>query len=318
MRKLFLLTFLLSLFLSQAALAQETQDSQQLEKLSDNVYAYIGIKGASPAGNSYGANVGVVIGSDAVLVIDTLISAKQAKKLIANIKEITDKPIKYVVNTHFHLDHAWGNSEFSKIGATIIAHKNISQTEDEINSMIASPEMFGLTPEDMEGTTAKLPDVKIEDKHTVNLGNITVELESLGHSHTADSIIVLVKEDNVLFTGDIIFNKYHAYVGDGDIAKWTKVLDVLKKSTAKVIVPGHGPRVSKQDIDDMSLYINAFDKQAKELSKGKTPEDVQAITEELSTSLPQQDRNELPGIIGMNLHRKYLKATENKNNTYKK
>lgn len=305
MKKICLTVLIACLFLRPSAFAD---NSQQLTKISKNVYAYVNIKDATPAGNSYGANVGVVIGSNAVLVIDTLISANQAKELIYNIKKITDKPIKYAVNTHFHLDHAWGNSEFAKIGAKIIGSKDIPFTEEQVNQSMASPETFGLTPADLEGTFAKLPDIKVEKTYTVDLGDITVLIKALGHSHTQDSMTVLIKEDNILFTGDIIFNKYHAFIGDGDIKNWTAILKKLKETTATTIIPGHGPIATLDDINDMLVYINDFDIKATALCKGKTIEYAQAITEELSATLPSQGRDELPGIIGMNLHTKYLKS----------
>lgn len=310
MRKKLLLLFVFSLFFASVVNAQESKkevvDSQQLTKLSENVYAYIDIKNPSPAGNSFGANAGVVIGKDAVLVIDTLISAKHGKKLIAQIKEVTDKPIKYVVNTHSHLDHAWGNCEFAKLDAVIIGKKAEKITEEAVNQMIAGAAMFGLTPEDMEGTTAKLPDMDIDQKPEVDLGGVTAAFKYYGPSHNMDSITVHVKEDNVLFVGDIVFNKYHPYLGDADIPAWVEVLSALGEIDAAVIVPGHGPAATKEDLRDLALYLTAFDKHAKILSEGKTQRDVAEVAEALMPLLPAQGRSGLPGIVNMNLNAKYL------------
>ena len=105
----FALVLSLTLVLAQTACAE-------LTRLADNVYAYVGSKDASPA-HSFAANAGIVIGRDGVLVVDTLISAREGARFLADIRAVTDKPIRYVVNTHTHLDHALGNSVFARLGA---------------------------------------------------------------------------------------------------------------------------------------------------------------------------------------------------------
>jgi len=309
MQKRILLAIIFCLFFISFAHAQE---APALQKLSDNVYAYINIKNATPADNSFGANCGVVIGEESVLVIDTLVSAKHAKRLIEQIREISDKPIKFAVNTHPHLDHAWGNSEFAKLGTIIIGQRNMPFTKEYAAKALGYAENFGLSEEAMEGTTAKLPDILIDDTLTIDLGGVSVELNYLGHSHTIDSITALVKEDNILFTGDIIFNKYHPFLAEGNISSWIKILEKIEKTTAaKIIVPGHGPAALKKDIAEMAEYLKTFDKQAKKLCKKKTQEDSAEITEKLMALLPMQDRNELQNLVEMNLKMKYLPQEDN-------
>jgi len=97
--------------------------AEKLTKIADNVYSYVDTKSSTPQ-NSYGANAGIILGRDGIVVVDTLISSKEAKRFIKDIKAISKKPIKYVINTHYHLDHTFGNSEFKKIGALIISHTN--------------------------------------------------------------------------------------------------------------------------------------------------------------------------------------------------
>lgn len=111
-------TFVSSIVFSQRVSAQEA-----LTKIADNVYSYVDVKNSSPS-NSFGTNAGIIIGKDGIVVIDTLVSSKEAKRFIKDIRAVSDKPIKYVVNTHYHLDHTFGNSEFVKLGATVISHIN--------------------------------------------------------------------------------------------------------------------------------------------------------------------------------------------------
>jgi glyoxylase-like metal-dependent hydrolase (beta-lactamase superfamily II) len=291
------------LFTPGFVVAEETAG---LTKLSEHVYAAVNFKNASAATNSFGVNSGVVIGSDAVLVVDTRISAKEAQKLIADIKKITSKPIKYVVNTHYHLDHAWGNCEFVKLGAVVIGHENGRLAAPRAKDSMSHPEYFGMAPDDLNGTTVSAPTIIFKDAMLVDLGGVTVSLSYLGHSHTDDSITALVDQDGVLFAGDILFTRYHPFLADADVAGWLKALAKLETTPAKIIVPGHGPVSTVADIKDLEIYLTQFDKQAKALCVGKTQDDAPAIAQEMLKILPDQKRTELVSGVENNLRSKYL------------
>jgi cyclase len=299
----------LVLALSSAALADDTPG---LRKISEHVYAYVDTKNASPAANSFGANAGLVVGKDATLVIDTLVSAKEADKFLADIRKVTDKPLKYVVNTHYHLDHAWGNAQFVKQGATVIAHHNALMAWPEAAKALAHPEQFGLTAKDLEGTVLRGPTVTFPDSATIDLGDVTVELKYLGATHTQDSIVAYVPQDKVLFVGDLLFSRYHPFLAEGDITGWQKALTELQQSPAEKIIPGHGPVSGKADLEDMKTYLGQFDAQAKALCAGKKAEDAPAIAKELIKRLPDQQRSELSMLVEANLKRKYLPQPEAK------
>ena len=103
----------LVIFPFQSALAQTRAE---LKKITDSVYSYVGVPAGTP-GNAFSANAGIIIGNDAVLVVDTLTSAEEAEAFFADIQKITNKPIRYAVNTHYHLDHSLGNSFFADRGS---------------------------------------------------------------------------------------------------------------------------------------------------------------------------------------------------------
>ncbi|MBF0529287.1 MAG: MBL fold metallo-hydrolase [Deltaproteobacteria bacterium] len=278
--------------------------SEGLNRVAENVYAYTEAREPSPA-NSFAANAGVVVGRDGVLVIDTLISAKEARRLIGDIKKITDKPIKYVVDTHCHLDHAFGNSEFSKLGATIISQVNDYKTmEKNSETAIGNAVKRGLPADLFDGTEIVLPAVTFTDRLTILLGGEKVELIYPGPSHTSGSLLVYLPERKVLFAGDVMFTGVHPFMGDGDIPGWAKALDFIQSLDVTAIVPGHGPLSSKKDAADMKEYILIFDQKAKELaSKSKNPEEIAA---ELKKVLPA--RGVLESIIIRNVQMKYLSA----------
>ncbi len=191
-RKLFF-TLTLSLFIT-IGVGSNAMAELQLQKISDSVYSYVGVPEGSP-GNVFSANAGIVIGNDAVLVVDTLTSADEGKILLDKIKQITDKPIRYVVNTHYHLDHALGNNVFADQGAIIIGHSNCRKSlikkEDHVTS---DPVSFGL-PKDFWATTRVTPPtITFDTNMTVDLGGISVALLYSGHtSHSAGSIIVHIQ-----------------------------------------------------------------------------------------------------------------------------
>jgi cyclase len=286
-------------------------DTPALQRISEHVYAYVDAKNATPA-TGYGANAGLVVGRDAALVIDTLTSAKDADRFLADIRKVTDKPVKYVVNTHHHFDHAWGNCQFVKVGAAVVAHQNAASHASEDVAAFAHPEQFGLTAKDLEGTTLQGPTITFTDVKTIDLGDVTVELRYPGPTHTDDSIIAYVPQDKVLFLGDILFSHYHPYVAEGDVTHWQQVLGELEQTPATKIIPGHGPVSSKADIENMKTYLREFDTQAKTLCAGKVADDAPAIAQELISRLPQQQRTELPTLVEFNLRLKYLPKAEAK------
>lgn len=286
------------------AVSAQSQDPG-LAKLSEHVYAAAGFKNPTIR-RSFGVNSGVIVGDDGVLVIDTRISAKKAQELIADIKQVTDKPIKYVVNTHYHLDHTWGNCEFVKLGAVVIGHENARLTASKTEEDIKNATNFGLTEQDMEGTVASIPTIMFKDSLMIDLGGVTAHLTYMGHTHTNDGIVALIEPDGVLFTGDILFVGYHPSMGDSDLNGWLKALEELKTTEAKIIVPGHGPVSTVNDINDLAVYLTEFDKLAKQLCEGKSSKDAPAIARQLLQELPEQGRTELKAAVGSNLRAKYL------------
>lgn len=273
-----------------------------LTKIADNIYSYVAVKHGSPA-NSFAANAGIVIGRDGIVVIDTLISAKEARRFIGDIRKISNKPIKYVINTHHHLDHTFGNGEFAKRGAVII-----SQTECR-NAMVTTSEEtlknakgYGLTPVQMAGTTIAYPTITFTDRMTVDLGGQELELIYFGPSHTRGSILVHVPGKNVVFAGDILFTDFHPYLAEGDIVGWANNLDRLAAFGVETIIPGHGPVSGNKDVQDMKAYLLTFDAKARELAlKGG---DVESAATALKAALP--GRADAEWMIPFNLKTKYF------------
>jgi glyoxylase-like metal-dependent hydrolase (beta-lactamase superfamily II) len=279
----------------------QTAFADGLTKIADNVYGYADIRPMSPQ-NSFAANTGVIIGENGIVVIDSLVSAKEAQRFIRDIRAISDKPIKYVVNTHYHLDHALGNSEFAKLGATIISQDVENENARKAGeAILKGTKDFGLTEQDMEGTTTIFPELNFSDRLEIDLGDQRIELIYPGPSHTAGSILVYLPDKKILFAGDILFTGYHPFIADGNISGWLGVLDLIQAMDAVQIIPGHGPVSTKQDIADMKNYLTVFDEKATELCAQS--QDAAYIFSELKKALPQRDGEML--IMG-NLQMRYL------------
>ncbi len=289
------------LFVIQTASAEDG-----LVQITDQVYAYVDVKEATPA-KSFGANAGIIIGKKGIAVIDTLVSAKEAKRFLQDIRTVSDKPILYVINTHYHLDHSFGNAEFSKLGVRIIAHENCG---DEIRMKavdgLANAKNYGLTAEDMTGTEIAYPDMTFAERMRLDLGGgVEVDLVYVAPSHSKGSIMVHVPDEKVVFAGDILFTDFHPYMADGDLKGWQQTLDFLATLEADKIIPGHGPLSDKKDVADMKAYIIAFDKKAKELAAG--PGEIEDILITMKRFLPARAKGEW--IIGANIQARYLKET---------
>jgi len=273
-----------------------------LTKVADNVYAYVDVKNSGP-GNSFAANAGIIVGSDGILVVDTLISAKEAQRFMADIRKISSKPIRFVVDTHYHFDHAFGNGEFAGAGGIIIAHAaDRVNLEKKGEATLKRSGEFGLSEDAMRGTGISLPVLTFTDRMTIHLGGETVELIRVAPSHTEGSLLVYLPSRKILFAGDILFTDVHPYLGEGDLAGWIRNLDYILTLDVTAIIPGHGPLSGKKDVIAMKEYLLAFDTMARELAENSG--DADRIAAELKKRLPA--RSQLDILISSNVREKYL------------
>jgi len=294
---LFILSILPVIF-ADASRAADTG----LTRIAENVYSYVAVKNPS-ASNSFGSNAGIIIGRDGVVVVDTLMTAKEAKRFIRDIRAVTGKPIKYVVDTHYHLDHALGNAEFTRLGAVIISHEN-----DRANLVKTGEETlkrhgeYGISKEDIAGTEIALPNLTYDTKMTIELGDRKVILMHPGAAHTNGDTLVYLPDKKILFSGDVLFTNFHPFLAEGDLVSWGKVLDSILAMDVEKIIPGHGPLSTKKDVEDMKKYLIAFDAKANELcSKSK---DAKYIVAEILKTLPQRQAE---FIVGSNIEMRCLK-----------
>jgi len=201
------------------------------------------------------SNAGFVIGDDGVLVIDSLFTPEAAQALVAVIRRITPKPIRYVVNTHYHADHTGGDQVLRDAGAIIIAHKNV-RSWVRVNNI----NLFGdrITPELKARVEAlALPDVTTDEDVTIWLGSRKVVVRTV-LGHTGGDLTVSVPDAKVLFTGDMLWRKVAPNLIDGSVEEWSaSAADFVRAPDAAQIrfVPGHGDVADAKDVREFRAYL---------------------------------------------------------------
>jgi glyoxylase-like metal-dependent hydrolase (beta-lactamase superfamily II) len=186
-------------------------------------------------------NSGVIVGDDGVMVVDAQATPALANDVIARVAKVTDKPIKYVLLTHYHAVRALGASAFkgaeilaSDATRGLIAERGREDMESEIGRF---PRLFR-APETIPGLT--WPTVTFPDEISVWLGRREVRIMHVGRGHTAGDVIALVPDAGVVFAGDLVEYKSACYGGDAHFTEWLATLDNLAELQAKVLVPGRG------------------------------------------------------------------------------
>jgi quinoprotein relay system zinc metallohydrolase 2 len=230
----------------------------------------------SPENKGDMANASFIIGSDAVAVIDTLGSAKVGQELRAAIKAVSDKPIRYVINSHMHPDHVFGNAAFKEDNPQFVGHHKLARGLSERASqyLAANKEMLG--PDAFEGCEIILPTVSVEDHLTLDLGGRTLLLEAQKTAHTDNDLIVTDSATNTVFLADLLFSGAIPTL-DGSIRGWLALIEQLERRKAARVVPGHGPHAMHlpQAMYDEQRYWSVVAADVRKLIKdGKTIQDA--------------------------------------------
>lgn len=215
-----------------------------VEEIAPGVYVHHGVHQEATVENAGGiANIGFVVGDEAVAVIDSGGSPMEGRALLAAIRQVTQLPVRYVINTHFHPDHVLGNAAFAGKGVEFIAHKNLPLgLMMRRDSYVASYEaVFGKDSLRQAGEDAiVVPTHLVADRETIDLGQRVLEIRAFPPAHTDSDVIVIDRRSKTLFAGDLVFLERIPAI-DGSILGWLKAIDTLRTIAADRVVPGHGP-----------------------------------------------------------------------------
>jgi glyoxylase-like metal-dependent hydrolase (beta-lactamase superfamily II) len=228
--------------------------AMEAKQVAPNIYYVEGLSElGSSANQNFISNAGFVVTPAGVVVIDALGSPELARRLIAQIRKVTDKPINTVIVTHYHADHVYGLQVFNDAGVRIVAH---TASGEYLNSETARLRLEAsrqdLFPWVDENTKLVPPNAPINGAQKLVVGGVDFEIIPVGPSHTPDDLVVWLPQSRVLFAGDLVFRNRIPFVGQADSRQWIESLNALLKFPAKVLVPGHGP-ASTNPKQDMTL-----------------------------------------------------------------
>jgi len=219
-----------------ASVADLEEKKTTFARLSDHCWAY------TAEGDP---NTGVIIGDEAVLICDVLATPVMARSLIAEIRKVTDKPIKYAVLSHYHAVRVLGASGYQGEGLQeIIASQGTYElivergAQDMQSEYERFPRLFNNFAS-VPGLT--WPTLVFQDKLTLWMGDLEVHILHLGPGHTKGDTVVWVPAERVLFSGDLVEAGAACYTGDAQLAEWPATLDALAALRPEKVVPGRGP-----------------------------------------------------------------------------
>ena len=303
----------------------------KFEKIADGVYYATG---------GFGSNNVVIVNDEDVLIVDTGTTPATARAFVADIKMLTDKAIRYVVNTHWHFDHTDGNSIFGP-GVQIIAHEAVRDaitTFDVLhrepfltsqgNAVPAQIEDLGrqIAAEQDAGHKAALqqqllaaqqvlvqlkdihptpPNITYSDKLILHRGNREIDLMFLGRGHTAGDTVVWLPKERIVCSGDLMESRI-AYMGDAWFDEWVTTLDRLKALDFVVDLPGHGvPFSDKNMISEFQSYLTDLTAQAARLKSAGVPAEEAAQRVDLTAHAKYFPQIQGPGADLRGMKRVY-------------
>ncbi|MCJ7468018.1 MAG: MBL fold metallo-hydrolase [Maribacter sp.] len=279
----------------------------EIVKLVEGVYGCIHKFGGKAI-----CNVGIIDNGKETLIFDSFLSPSAAEELKEVVAKLGLSPIKYVVNSHFHNDHIRGNQVFSpevKIISTSRTAELIKEWEPidieeekayapqrfmhfdslyntykgdtnarEYQQILMWRPYYETLAESYKDIKTRIPDLFVNNQQFFNGPARRVQIISKGKGHTESDLILYLPDDQILFTGDLVFNACHPYLGDGYIADWKEYLNFLESLNITTVVPGHGQLGSKNSINVMREYILTIENLANEMHRqGQKLEDAERI-----------------------------------------
>ncbi len=261
-----------------------------------NVYTMIDTNGED-------SNTTFIITTEGVIIIDTRPTPTEARKVLKEIRKLTDLPIVYTINTHYHGDHTFGNQVF-KSSKSIIAHKNVRDTliksgQDHLSLF----KTFGLPGMDEVEVTP--PNIVYEKGMEIWLGEYRLQLLYHGKGHTNGDTIIFLDQLRTVITGDLVFNKKIPYMADAYIDDWIESLKYIQFLKNETVIPGHGPIGGRPTVIAMKHYLmDLKERVLEQLKDKKSLEETQNAVEPILRK-KYKDWKKLDWIRG-NIERAWL------------
>jgi glyoxylase-like metal-dependent hydrolase (beta-lactamase superfamily II) len=305
----------------------------RFQRVAEGVYSAV-----ATGAMTVGSNSAVIVNQKDVMIVDSHITPASARALIEEIKTLTDKPVRYVVNTHFHFDHAHGNQVFPD-DVLIIGHEFTREKliGDPLNER-SYKSFTGALPAQVEAlkkqiaeqadaaekakledrlavlqayTTALAevkptpPNLTLKARMTLHRGPREIQLLFFGRGHTGGDVVVYLPREKVVCTGDLLTAGL-AYLGDGFVDEWVATLDALKGLDFETVIPGHGePFTGKAKIDQFQAYLRDVWSQVTALKKQGVPAEEAAKRVDMTAHQAAFPQIQGPGVDARAVVRMY-------------
>ena len=244
-------------------------------------------------------NVGIIVGAAGVLVVDTGMGPANAEIVLSEVRKITDKPIRYLVSTHFHPEHNFGAQAFPDDTVIIYATEQYKDLKNK-GAMYRDwfIDMFG---DDVRALLEPVelipPDITFERQAKINLGDRLIELHFLGEAaHTSGDTVIYLPDAKIIFTGGLTPNRFFPIMPDADSsgAGWIASLEQLQQFDIEAVVPGHGEISDRQLIEQVKEYLVSLRARVEELqSSNQSLEQIQAtLKPEFEAKYPNWDETD--------------------------